>query len=372
LGLSTSKYKFSLATQIHDPGLRRMTRNNPVAGRISVSFEREPNFFYAAGIGNKFRQVLVCNDPGEEKIIGTGARSVFDAFINGVPSPCGYLSNLRIDKGHRSRTMLARGYQFIHDLHGDSRTKLYLTSIISDNLYAKQMLTSKRMGLPFYRDFGKYHSYLIPARNAGHGRNEMTVRRAQHSDLPAVVECLRRNGQLKQFYPAYSQKDFESSNGFLKGFDLTDFLLALRSCRLVGVMGIWDQRPYKQIVVRGYSPLLGKIRPVYNCAAGILGGLKLPAVGNDLAICSAFAIAVDNNDPDVFGQLLAAACEEAGRRKCDHLAVGLHSRDTLCRTMKKRRHFLYKSDLYVVHWDDGMEDFKALDDRVPYMEVATL
>lgn len=367
-----SRYKFSLATEGQDPDLRQMVRDNPVYGRISVSFEREPNFFYGASIGNKFRQVLICNDSGDDKTIGIGARSVFDAYINGFPVSCGYLSNLRINTQFRSQTILARGYQFLYDLHRDSRTKLYLTSIISDNHYVKQILTSKRMGLPFYRDYGLYNSYLIPLRGVRYRLNKTHVRRAQYSDIPAIVQCLQSNAKQKQFYPVYLQDDFQGNNGFLKGFNFTDFFLSSRNNRLVGVMGMWDQRAFKQIVVRGYSPVLEKTRPLYNRIAAFFGSVKLPEIGNNLAVTYAFAIAVENNDVNIFVQLLAAVCNEANRRQSDYLAVGLHSRDPLCLGVKRTRHFLYKSNLYVVHWKDGIVDFNALDDRVPYLEIATL
>lgn len=367
-----SRYKFSIATESQDSSLRQMARDNPVPGRISLSFEREPNFFYGVGIGNKFRQILVCNDSSDEKIIGIGMRSIFDAYINGSPVSCGYLSNLRISAQYRSQTILARGYQFLHDLHRDSRAKLYLTSIISDNRYVKQILTSKRIGLPFYRDYGQYNSYLIPLSGARYKLREASITRAQNSDIPVVIECLQKNAKQKQFYPVYYQEDFQSRNGFLKGFDSTDLFLAYRNNLLVGVMGMWDQRAFKQIIVRGYRPALGKIRPLYNLAAGFFGGVKLPEVGSNLAISYAFAIAIENNDADIFEQLLAAVCKEAERRHFDYLAVGLHNRDPLCQAAKRTRHFLYKSNLYVVHWEDGIKEFNTLDNRVPYLEIATL
>ena len=367
-----SKYKFSLATERQEPSLREMARNNPVLGRISVSFEREPNFFCGANIGNKFRQVLVCNDSSDEKIIGIGMRSIFDAYINASPVSCGYLSNLRISTQYRSQTILARGYQFLHDLHRDSKTKLYLTSIISDNHYVKQILTSKRIGLPFYRDYGQYNSYLIPLSVARYRLREAGVTRAQDSDMPDVIECLQRNGKQKQFYPVYSHEDFKSENSFLKGFDSTDFFLAFRNNRIVGVMGMWDQRAFKQVIVRGYSSALGRIRPLYNRVAQFWGGIRLPEVGSNLAISYAFAIAIENNEADIFEQLLAAVCKEAERRHFDYLAVGLHNRDSLCQVVKSVRHFLYTSNLYMVHWEDGIKEFNALDNRVPYLEIATL
>lgn len=367
-----SRYKFSLATEEQDSGLRQMVRENPVTGRISVSFEREPNFFYGANIVNKFRQVLVCNDSRDEKIIGIGMRSIFDAYTNGSPVLCGYLSGLRINANYRSQTILARGYNFIHDLHRDGRVKLYLTTIISDNNYAKQILTSRRAGLPSYEDYGLYHSYIFPLRRYRETHGSITVIKAKDTDIQAVVECLQRNGKQKQFYPTYSQGTFQSDNEFLRGFRFVDYFLAFRDSKLIGVMGMWNQLAFKQFIIKGYSPLLNKVRPLYNCVAKLFRFPGFPAIGKNLAVCYAFSIAIDNNDAEVFEQLLSVVYNEAGKYQHDYLILGLHSRDPLCHVAKSIRHFLYKSNLYVVHWEDGIEEFEALDGRVPYLEIATL
>jgi hypothetical protein len=95
-------------------------------------------------------------------------------------------------------------------------------------------------------------------------------------------------------------------------------------------------------------------------------------VGEPIAVCYAFAIAVESNNAGIFEQLLTAMYNEAGNRGYEYLAVGLHSRDPLCNVAKSLRHILYESDVYVVHWEDGIEEYKSLDSRPPYLEIATL
>ena len=367
-----NRYKFSIATENEEVELRQMLRDNPVSSRISISFEREPNFFYAASVGNKFRQVLVCKDSKEGRIIGIGMRSIFDAYVNGAPISCGYLSSLRINPTYRRQTILSRGYNFIHDLHHDGKARIYLTTIISDNVYAKHILTGRRAGLPSYEEYGSYYSYIIPLKRSRHTQGSIKVIKAKGTDMQDVVDCLQRNGKQKQFYPVYSQETFESNNGFLRDFHFGDFFLAFKDNRLIGVMGMWDQLAYKQFIIKGYSPLFTKVRPFYNRIAEFLRFPKIPDIGKNLAICYAFAIAIDSNDAEVFEQLLTAVYNESGKKQYDYLAIGLHSRDPFCKVARSMRHFLYKSNLYVVHWEDGMKEFGALNNRVPYLEIATL
>ena len=56
-----------------------------------------------------------------------------------------------------------------------------------------------------------------------------------------------------------------------------DFFVALRGDKVAGCVALWDQRAYKQVVVRGYSRLLASSRWVLN----ILGA-GLPACESTL------------------------------------------------------------------------------------------
>ncbi|HSS49284.1 MAG TPA: hypothetical protein VLX28_10080, partial [Thermoanaerobaculia bacterium] len=90
-----------------DPELRRLLRDNPMAGEIRVSLEREPNAFLAAAVEGEPHRTIVARDP-EGGIVGMGSRSVWNAFVNGEPCRLGYLSQLRVDRAHRGRKRLLR------------------------------------------------------------------------------------------------------------------------------------------------------------------------------------------------------------------------------------------------------------------------
>src|SRR6202034_3474548 len=94
--------------------------------------------------------------------VGFGSRSIRLRYVNGRPEPIGYLGSLRVLKGHRNRGLVARGYKFLHELHGDQRTSLYLTTIAAGNDAVIRLLTSRRAGLPAYHYAGDYCTLAIP------------------------------------------------------------------------------------------------------------------------------------------------------------------------------------------------------------------
>ena len=50
---------FRLATVTDDPDLRRLLRENPMQGEISVSLEREPDLFMAGSIEGERHDTIV-------------------------------------------------------------------------------------------------------------------------------------------------------------------------------------------------------------------------------------------------------------------------------------------------------------------------
>src|SRR5437667_49717 len=53
-----SRYHIELATPADDADLRRIMAETPMAGRIAVSFHREPSYFDAAVVDGSFRHIV--------------------------------------------------------------------------------------------------------------------------------------------------------------------------------------------------------------------------------------------------------------------------------------------------------------------------
>ena len=127
------RYQFELATRADDAELRSILAATPMEGTVSLSFRREPSFFDAAVVSGDFHQVVICRDTRASRIAGFGCRSVREMYVNGQPTPIGYLSALRLLPEYRNRGLIARGYAFFRRLHADGRAPLYLTTIAEGN-----------------------------------------------------------------------------------------------------------------------------------------------------------------------------------------------------------------------------------------------
>ena len=91
----SSAVRFALATNEDDLSIRRLLRENPMRGAISVSFEREPNYFRGTEIAGADDQTILAFD--RARLVCIGRCSVRYRYINGAIHRVGYLSDLRLD-----------------------------------------------------------------------------------------------------------------------------------------------------------------------------------------------------------------------------------------------------------------------------------
>jgi len=372
--IATHQVRVELAKPSDDMGLRKVFRETPMPGAVQIAYLREPSFFEALQVEGWYNEVLIGRDDENGCMVGLGTRSIKTAFINGHRSPLGYLSSLRLAEEYRGGTNLARGYRILRERHQDGRTKLYVTTIMEDNTVARKILTSHRAGLPAYHDYGQFCCMAISLQQKLRSASSkaLEIRLATREEVPAIIEFWQQEGTRKQFFPEYSAADLLSSEGLLRGLELEDIFLAFSGEELVGTMAAWDQKSFRQSVVRGYNRRLTFLRLPYNGVARLLGYPILPRPGSTLDYFNLSLICIQEDDPQVFGSLLAQMIRRYQSRYSLFMA-GLHERDPLLPVLRQYHHFPYVSRLYVVCWEDGQEDFENLDDwRVPYLELGAL
>lgn len=368
--------EYRIAQPQHGGALRRLLRDNPIPGWITLSYEREPDYFYATTIEGEKHDTMIGIDRDTNTIVGLSTRSVQKRFINGEPRDVGYLGQLRLDPRYRNQIRpLKCGFKFCrHHVHSDGITPYYLTSIISGNTRARQLLTANLPGFPTYREIGTFNTLAIPCRlhKQTINGNEQSIRRANHGDTDAIVRCLNRNNQRYQFATVWNPGDLQSPTR-CRGLSIGDFLIARRGDNIVGCLACWDQSTFKQTIVRGYSKFTRYARPAMNLISRALGYPSLPAPGREIQQLYVSHLAIDGDDPQVCIGLLKAAVDQSKRRGYQSLLLGLSRDNPMLPAVRSAfRHLTYRSQLYVVHWDDGQQAANNLDDRVVHTDVAIL
>ena len=380
------EWRLELATAEDDAAIRRLLAANPVPGRIALGFEREPSYFLGCGLMGAFWQVAVARRRSDGEVAAVACRATRPRFVNGRIEEVGYVGQLRVDAPSRGRWLAAGLLRGLSRLHADGRVRGYLATITDENTVARGLLAGRpRRGFPTFRPVDRIHTLAIlvrrpvwsPRRPSRGCRIEVGL--GTEADLGAIVACLRERGAARQFFPVYGEEDFRGS-ATTRDFRVEDFVVARRSGRVAGVIGLWDQMAYRQTVVRGYGGALRWARSLYNLGARCLGAASppLPPPGRRLRAAYASFICVAHDDPGVFDALLRQVYHLAAERGYAYLMVGLAASDPLLRVARTYAHVAYHSTLYTVclggdeefhgHSDDGDHS----DGRVPYVEIAAL
>ncbi|HWI60924.1 MAG TPA: hypothetical protein VNT75_03700 [Symbiobacteriaceae bacterium] len=355
------EFRIELATAADDAAIRRLLRENPVPGAITLSFEREPDYFLGCGPMGRFVQVLVARHVPTGEVAGISCRATRPMYVNGWPAEVGYLGELRVDPRFRGRLLVARGVQFLRELHADGRAEAYLATITEGNREALGILVEKpRRHFPSMRPVDRLHTLALLVRRSA-------AVECESASLPEVLAFLNRVGRDRQFFPVYSEADFA-----FPGFRMKDVFVVRQAGQIVGCMALWDQSSFKQSVVRGYSGMLGWGRGMYNFGARLAGFQPLPAPGQALRNAYGTFICVERNDPAVFRQLLAGVYARAGERGFGYLTLGLFESDPLLAEARRYPHIPYYSKLYTMSWEAGGDFHERLDDRIPYLDIAAM
>jgi len=368
--------RYELATAADDPEVRRLLRANPMGGAVRLSLCCEPDASLASRLAGDLHQVIVARDAATGRLRGMASRSVGEAWVDGEPARLGYLGQLRVDAPFRGRPRLVTaGFRRLRELHADGAAPFYVTTIVADNRVARRLLESGRPPLPVYQPREELSNLALSPgrrRRPARGDRALAVEPGRSETLDEVAACLGRWGRRHQFAPRWSRAGLEGGPR-TRGLAPEDFLVARRRGECVGCVALWDQGAFKQVVVHGYGRGLGLARPLANLVAPLARWPRLPRPGEALRQAFLSHLAVDGDDPDVAAALVDAALEAARRRGFAVATLGLARRHPLRAALRARYPARdYPAVLYLVHWPEDAERARAVDDRVPHLEVAVL
>ncbi|MBN2684996.1 MAG: hypothetical protein JXR40_06930 [Pontiellaceae bacterium] len=362
--------RFILAQPEHEAQLRAIVRAESMPGRIRVTYAREPDFFHGLGIQGTFNQVVAAEENG--KVIGFGCRSIRPMFINGNVIDFGYLSGLRSTPDAKRRLGLARGYRTFRDLHADGRCPGYISTIIEGNSEAVKTIASGRAGMPHYKDLGECYTYALALKRREKSNPHPTIRTRmlRTGEEPLAIETLRTLGQRYQFFPALNENDFGST--LLRDLPVTQFLIAETTDGPCGIAAVWNQSAFKQHRIHAYSPGMRRLKPLINLGLKSAGFSALPSPGEPLYHAYFCFAAVKDNDPQIMRTLIHSARALSAQAGFSHLLIGFHENNPAARGVHGMAKSIYRSRLFFVGWEQELEAFAQLDDRIPYFDPAIL
>jgi hypothetical protein len=205
-------------------------------------------------------------------------------------------------------------------------------TVLAGNRAMERRLSGRR-GIPRFRKIGTIRSHSIPIlwkRKARRGEAPIEVTPADWSDVPAMTALWSLLSRERQLAPVMTPHSLSSWIRKAPGLDISSYRLGRsRDGAVLGFIGVWDQRPFKQLTVAGYSRRLTAVRYAFNALAPLVGAERLPKPGSPLRCATVVHVCVPPDRPDVLRALLLDAHNELRRSGFSFLNIGLDVQDPL-------------------------------------------
>jgi hypothetical protein len=274
-----------------------------------------------------------------------------DCWIDGRVRRAGYLAELRLDESARGRFRILRdGYGFFRALQRDNPASLYFTSIAADNERARRLLERGVAGMPVYQFLAELDTVVaaVPRRPR---RTSLHVEPATPSHLPELLRLLNDQGRQRQLAAVWTAEDLHTLERH--GLPLLRFLLGFANGELVACGAMWDQRSFRQIVIRGYSSALSIARPWINAVGHLFGTVQLPPVGTIFAQALLSPLAFAQGAEGLLPDFVGAAFPFAAQTGIEFLTLALPTADRRLPVLRRRFSTrTWRSRLYRVAWPE--------------------
>lgn len=350
-------YVYELATPADNKELLEILEEESFSGPISVLFTRRPDVMTSLSYEGDVAEIMICRDTINHKIALIGAFAINKCYIRGELKHVCYLFNLRLRKSYRGKTRVPyMGFKHLKLILDKYKIDFVFTTILEDNNYARRLLERKRKSLPTYHYLGNYYVYNFKSIKAD-STSFKNFRRATVEDINKLSLFLTKEGAKNDFFPYIGSNFF--NNPQIPGLDINNFFILLDDYQNICACGLlWDQREFKQYIIKGYSfffKALSKI-PAF---VSITGYPPLPKMNIPIAVRTLSFWLVKDNNSKLFCDFLNKIRKSLN--KYEALAVGIGGNHSLQRELLKTRHIEYKSRAYQVVWDDTNQELEKFD-----------
>lgn len=315
------------ATLADDQKLVTLIAESMPSNGVLLSFERKPSYFKATHTQYDHPEaMLIASDDNPEHILGMFNIGTRACFINGEVKPLRYVGDLRINKTQRGKGFVQLMMLFIKATY--PATEILQAVFLNDNLVAKKVLCENRPGVPRHHFSDQVETYTLTGfKSKKEFNRELGFALLTAADIPAVNRFIARMADYYNFLPAYDFNGLVQQQPYWNGLQLNDFTVVRRGEQIVGLFGLWDQKPFKQTRIADYGQLIALARPVYNAWAKLTNQLILPAKGNTVNYLMLHSLLCNPYDVDLHENMLRSAYQQAIDRNCYALCFTLAQRD---------------------------------------------
>jgi len=339
----------------------------PMKGKMYLSKKRDPDFFRGANVQNEFPETYLCRDVQNDKIAGLYSLGSRLLYVDGKLDKIRYASDLRVAQNYQG----TGAFRCILDSFFSHDIQVTQTIVLANNKKMEELIDRVNQDQTLYHYVGKYNTYILPLSKGNKQRalQGKTIRQATSQDIPAMQLFFEQEAKRRQFYPYYDFQKLEDN--YYYGLSISNYYLVFKQGAIIGMTGVWDQHSICKTLVIDYEKPLKKWRPLINLFNHkLLGGIRLPRIGEYLKSLFLHTLLIKDDDSLVFEQLLSVIHQEHAALY-DNLVVGLAATAPLAGVLEKLKHkYVMPANYYLVDKRPKWENCYAATDF--YFECARI
>jgi ribosomal protein S18 acetylase RimI-like enzyme len=325
LDIKVTTRDIRVATLADNEQLIALTASTPMAGRISLRIDRQPDFFRLLNERGESR-VLVAEKEG--KIVGCISFSRQQAYINNRVHDVIYLGDFKIDPLYRGSRIALLLLAFLKEQLQTLDADLIFCTMADGNHLVKPFFEGRLQINPF-EEVGVFNVFqFISATKKQDDRRAVTGANSKSE----IIEFLDRHHRKYQLGAVIGERQLAFT---------TNFVVRSPSGALEGVICLLDTHSWKQNVVVGLTrplrfmvKLAGIVMPLFSMSS-------LPEVGEPVrTLYAKYFVAKDRK---VARSLVEFGRDTAHRMDYSFLSIGLHDKDPLGRLIQNFPKFTFHS-----------------------------
>jgi hypothetical protein len=275
-----------------------------------------------------------------------------DCFINGQAEGLRYVADLRLHPMHRGNKVLRLLMDYVYD--SIPLDTIFESVVLEDNTVACNILHRQRKGFPLPFHYDDIRTFTV---SQAEKPKQFAHYRFQQMNSGHVGEANTFIRTMKQHYNFLPNYDFsglaESNHPFWLGMNIQDFYIMYdQHNQVVGLYGLWNQKPFKQTRVVDYSRPLKLIKPFYNLYAGMRGVLSLPKKNDAFEYLMIHSALCHPEKQGVFASLIFHAKQQTKLRRKQAFCITLANKDS-------RIHWMRNTTSHVIQAKHYFHSFKA-------------
>jgi hypothetical protein len=345
------RYNIRLAQPEDSSALLRLINETPQEGSISLNFERQPDFFHATGVTTSEPEVWLMEDLHNSKLVASFSIGKREVYVNGKKRLTRYGNDLRIHQDYKGGRTLFRLFKKYKELMQDEWMQ---TVILDENKASVDTVGSGRLSLPTYHNAGQFITHMV-ALNKSYSPSCKQVRRATVDNIDEIQRFFDQHAKHKEFYPCYNFKKIGSKDAYYRNLNISDYFLYYNNQELIGVVGTWNQKEFKQTRFLSYHGSMKILRHINNIMSTFLGGLNLPPAGSLANYISLHSTLIKDNQPDILKKILTHILFEYKDSVYDALIIGFDKRDPLHNALQGFKSHTLTSNHYLASYGDKPE-----------------